>query len=261
MDAAHDQAGIELLPQAHMAHANHAMLREHIDEAIDHYTAAIDLALATGDRGRAMVWSGVFAQFLANRNFNEHAIERAEQSRALAAETGRRSQLAEGALGLAFIEADAEQAVHHLEAAWELAHDEGDEVHMLVYGSWLALLLAESGDMNDALDYSAVMLDNAIATRNPMQATLACDSLAVILTRTEYPDVAGVLFGALMEWRTPPGRWLDRHLDAVETLHAGMDPEQLTQCTAQGKRMTVDEMLVFARDTVTRITAENWSRH
>ena len=91
---------------------------------------------------------------------------------------------------------------------------------MLMYGSWLASLLAERGDLNDASIYSAAMLDNAIATRNPMQATLACDSLAVVLTRTDYTDVAGVLFGALTEWRTPPGRWLNRHLDAVETLQA-----------------------------------------
>ena len=264
MDAAHDEAGIELLPNAHMAHANHATLCGQMDEAIHHYTTAVDLALATGDRRRAILWSGLFAQFLANRGFNEPAIERAEQSRALAAEAGRRSLLAEGALGIALSDVDPEKAIRHLESTWELADDEGNEVQMLTSGTWLANLLAASGDINDALNYSLILLDNAIATGNPMLATPACDSLAIMLTRTDYSDVAGVLFGALgalEQWPTPPGPMLDRHLDAIETLHARMEPERLQQCLAQGRSMTVDEMLAFARAAVTQIAVEIGSGH
>ena len=42
-----------------------------------------------------------------------------------------------------------------------------------------------------------------------MLATPACDSLAIMLTRTDYSDVAGVLFGALgalEQWPTPPAQ-------------------------------------------------------
>ena len=43
IDAAHDEAGIELLPNAHMAHANHTTLCGQMDEAIHHYTTAVHL--------------------------------------------------------------------------------------------------------------------------------------------------------------------------------------------------------------------------
>ncbi len=256
MDDAHEEAGIELLPVAHLVHANLGWASGRPDEALDHYTTAVDLALAAGDRRWAMLWSGLLAIWLANRRSMEDAIGRAEQSCALAAEFGYRSLLGENALGLALSDVDPERAIRHFETAWELARDQGNEMQLLVSGISLAGLLAARGHLSEALDYYAVLLDNAIATRNPMLASPACDNLAITLAGTDYPDVAAVLFGALEEWHTAPAFGRDRYLDAFETLHARMEPEMLEQCTAHGATMTVDQMLAFARAAVTRIATE-----
>ena len=99
-----------------------------------------------------------------------------QQAIALNAELGSRSAPAEVSLGYALSEGDPDEAVTHLEVGWELCREEGNEAMSFVGGACLAELYAAHGELGRALEIYERLLDQVLESRNPLFATLTCDS-------------------------------------------------------------------------------------
>jgi predicted ATPase/class 3 adenylate cyclase len=261
MDAAFERAGLEPIPIAHAAHAALAVITGAEDEAIRHSTAAVELALATGDRRWAATWAGLLAGMLALRGRPEEAIQRAEQSRALASESGTLCVPAETALGFALSQVDPEAAIPQLEAAWTLSMSEGNEVMLSVSGTCLGSLLVARGDVGSGLEYYDQLLANALETRNPVLALLTCNGLGVMLAGADHPEAAATIFGALesQAFRPLTGIRQRQQLDALETLRGTMTADAFAQSYSRGQTMTLEELLEFAREEASRMTTATTS--
>jgi predicted ATPase/class 3 adenylate cyclase len=159
MDDAFAQAGAELSVEAHGYHAMLANRLGRTDEAVAHASAAVELAVATGNP-RAAFYNAAAALILARHGDLETALQRAERAVALASQLGSPSQLAaaENAFGHVLSFADPERAIPHLEAAWSISEDIGNEVIPHEAGATLARLTAERGDLERALDIYADLL-------------------------------------------------------------------------------------------------------
>jgi predicted ATPase/class 3 adenylate cyclase len=261
MDSAFEEAGLELTVEAHGAHAMIASQTAGLDEAIAHATAAAELAVATDDP-RAAFYNASLALYLAMSGDTDGAVRRGERAVALASARGIRSQLApaENALGYALSTVDPERAIPHLEAAWSMSDDMGNEVLPHVCGTCLARLLATRGDLMRAFELHSVLLTRAAATGARVFGALDCESLAVVLANSGYPDVAATLFGALdasSTFRT--NRLLDRR-PMQEALRRGMGEGIYEDFAARGGSMDADNLVAFARAELTRIITELSSR-
>ena len=255
MDAAFEEAGTELTAVAHLAHANLAAFTGHPDEAIEHGTKAADLAIASGDLRSAVVYSALLVYTLVGLGQTDTAIERAEQALALSTEVEIRSAPAEAALGYALSETDPERAIPHLEAAWALSQEQGNEAMRHASGASLAGLLAARGDLSRAFEIYDALLVNLIETRNPMFGTLTCDSLGIAMSNVGHTSVAAIILGALeRSILVFQGTRRARHFDALEAVRNAMDADAFERCVARGQEMSRDELLAFARAEVARIS-------
>jgi predicted ATPase len=256
MDAAFEEAGLELTAVAHLAHSVLALISGYPDEAIEHGTRAVELALASGDRRWAAVYCALSAHALATLGHTDAAIERAEQAIALATEVGIRLAPAEAALGYALSGTDPERAIPHLAAAWELSKEQGNEAMLYVSGTSLAGLLAARGEVEQALERYAALLDDVAEKRNPMLLTLTCDSLGIALSNLGHTTASAIILGGIEGYvGVLQGTRRERHVAALEVARTASDGDAFESGVNRGREMTQDQLVAFARAEVAQILA------
>ena len=87
-------------------------------------------------------------------------------------------------------------------------------------------MLVERGELQRALEMYDALLDNAAETRNPMFATLTCDSLGIALSKTGNATAAAVILGAVeRSARFLHGNRREQHLAALETIRKAIDAD------------------------------------
>jgi tetratricopeptide (TPR) repeat protein len=258
MDAAFEDAGLDLIPVAHSAHAALSLLEGNENDAIQHSTAAAELALATGNRRWGALLLGLLGVMLAYTGRPDEAIQRAEQALAIASEVGMQVVPAQTALGLALSQTDPDRAIPYLESAWKLSREFANEPMEFSSGSVLARVLTSRGNFKHALEVYDTLIDRGVDTRNPVWAYLICDSLGTSLAAEDRSEVSAVILGATSHFdRELVGFRRQERLDALNRLQTTMGPESVQHHFARGQAMTMEELLDYSRDEVTRLLAEH----
>jgi predicted ATPase/class 3 adenylate cyclase len=257
MDDAFAQASAEFTVEAHGYHAIVASRLGQYDQALAHATAAVDLAAATGDPREAF-YNASAANFLTRHGDLEGALDRAERGVALASQLASPSQLApaENALGQVLSFVDPEQAIPHLEAAWSISEDIGNEVLPHMCAATLAKLAANRGDVERALDIYAELLGRTATLNNPLFAVLDCERLAVALADTGHLHASATILAALNNPAMPQFAPLPDRRATSDLVVQGLTDLELEQCTQRGQHMDPDSLIGYARTEVARIQAE-----
>jgi tetratricopeptide (TPR) repeat protein len=261
MDDAFAEADAELSVDAHGYHAILANRLGRSHEAVAHSTAAAELAIATGDPRAAFYHAGA-ALFLVRHGDLDSALQRAERAVALASQLGSPSQLApaENALGHVLSFVDPESAIPHLEAAWSLSEDIGNEVLPHLCATTLARIAAERGHLERALDIYADLLARTATLNNGLFAVLDCESLAIALANTGHLHAAATILAALANPEMGYLRTLPDRQAASDLVEQTLTNAELERCTERGRHMDPEALVTYARAEVAHVRAEKSSR-
>jgi predicted ATPase/class 3 adenylate cyclase len=259
VDAAFEEAGLELSPVARFAHAGLASVTRRIDDVRIHGTAAIELARAAGDLHLAGLQGSMLALFLGSAGDVEGAVTQAERAAALGAELENPSLLAISAcaLGYALSRTDPDRAMPYLEHAISMSAIVANDMARDISERCLARVKAARGDLLGALEIYSTSLDYTMGLGASLAIALTCESLAVDLARAGYHDVAATIFGAL---ESPDHAYRGNPLvgrDAViDQLREAMPETEYEACVAHGMTMDDDALGAFTRSALDRIMAE-----
>jgi predicted ATPase/class 3 adenylate cyclase len=259
VDAAFAEAGMEPTSVARFAHAGLASVRGHSDEVKVHGAAAIELSWAAGDAHLAGLQSCMLSLLLATHGDIDAAVARAQDGSTLGRELANPSlsALAECALGYALSAVDPEVAVVHLERAITMSELVANEMARDVSSRALARAKASLGDLGGALEAYAASLEYSMDVGASMAVHLACESLAVTLTRVGHHDVAATIFGAL---EAPDGDYQGNPFVggdlAMAQLRAAMPDRDYEQTVARGREMDLDALCAFACSAIERVLSE-----
>jgi hypothetical protein len=260
MDAAFEEAGLELTARARWAHATHASVTGKADVAIEQGTAAVELALAAGDPHTASVFGSMLAMFLTTYGETEKAVQQAETAFALGSQLGNPTLLAvsEVALGYALRTVDPARALPHLQEGVSIARLVGNDMAQGIGERVLAEMLAASGDLIGALETYLAVLESVralLGARVPL--ALTCRSIAIDLAAAGYHHIAATMFGALAALlEVDQGVSLAGREAAIETLRGAMGTTDFEECAARGRKMDDETLAAYVGDQLTRIIAE-----
>jgi hypothetical protein len=260
MDAAFEEAGLELTSLAHFVHSALASVSGNMAEATAHGTAAIELALQAGDRYAAGVNSAMLALFLATAGGSDRAVQLAEQAHTFGAELESPTLLAlsETAVGYALSTVDPDAAIPHLETGLSLLRARRDQMMMRYTGErCLARLHAARGELRRALEIYATVLNLSMGSGSAMQVRLTCESLGVDLTAAGFHDAGATILGAIeADTDAYPGNPMVKRGAAIATLQRTMGEKNFDECVTRGRAINADELGPFAHAMLTHIIAE-----
>jgi predicted ATPase len=257
MDEVFADAGLELTSVAHLPHGSLALALGKDDECIRHNTLAAELALAEGNPRWAALCFGLLANILVVLDRLDEGISRAEQAIAIGREHGVRVAPAEVGRAIALCELDRADALEALERALAYVVDQGNEPMTVTAGTVLAEVLISKGDRRRALDLYTVLVERVSETRNHILGYLTCMSLGGSLL-SEDAEASAVLLGGTAKFdRVARGHRKRRLEMASAESRRRLGDDEFERSTARGLAMTIEELLAFARATLSRLAPEH----